>query len=187
MNKNCIESDVIDLIKKLRNSVDVSSNFSAFDDLVKSNIQFVVGNFNTKWLVSICDTYADFGNSEEKRNALYITWFVATLRLADTVMLMHNSQLDTVQVTKLKTSRVPLYDGLKTLHLDRQDTLLNLSKRTHRNMQTTPFLLDIFVAVTKRMKSSNHILLSFMEVTKRPSFVFPEAPLELYDNHGVKE
>ena len=187
MNKVSIESEVIDLIKKLRNSLDISSNFSSFDNLVKSNIHFIVGNFNSKWLVSICDTYADFGNSEEKRNALYVTWFVATLRLADTVNLMHNSQLDNMQVTKLKTSRVPLYDGLKTLHLDKQDTLLNLSKRTHRNMQTTPFLLDIFVEVTKRMKNSNHILLSFMEVTKRPSFIFPEAPLELYDNYGVKE
>lgn len=186
MKKVSVESDIKDLIKKLRNSVNVTLNYRAFDDLVTSNIQFILDNFNTKWLVSICDTYADFGNSEEKRNALYVTWFVATLRLADTVMLMHNSQIDSIQVAKLKTCRIPLYDGLKTLHLDKQDTLLNISKRTQRNMQTTPILLDIFIEVTKRMKASNYTLTTLINVTERPSYVFPEEPSELSDNHGVK-
>lgn len=180
------KEEVIGLIRKLRNSIDPEINFARFDQIIKNQTTDVISSYNTKWLVSICDTYADYGTDIERRNALYVTWLVAMSRLADSLMAVHDIDLNSLQLQHLQSKRVQLYDGIKSLHFNRQDTLLNLAKRTKKNMSETPALLSIYKEVNSRMKVNSFTLSKFIELTGRPSHVLPDNPEDYEDNHGIK-
>lgn len=161
-DKDHLFDEIVSLIKKLRNNIEPQNNFMKFDALVKANSSDILAGFNVKWLTSICDTYADFGDESERRNALYITFIVATTRLADTLFKLHDGKLNMEKVMSHKQKRFLLYDGVKTLHIDKQDTLLNLAKRVKRNMRDTPFLYDIFTTVISRIKSKSYVMNTFI-------------------------
>ena len=52
-----------ELITKLRNREDTDENFQVFHDIIEERGFFILETWNLRWLVSICDTYADYGNA----------------------------------------------------------------------------------------------------------------------------
>lgn len=176
---------VVALIKELRNTRDVESNWPLLKHLVESNVEQIAEVFSSRWLISICDTYADFGSAVEKRNAFIISLLVNMIRVSDTIRYLYENPKNPDRVRELKNSQVPLYDGLVTLHLDRQDTCLNLSKRIIRLLTETPVLLRIYETVIDRALRSASLLSEFAALSQMPERVFPINALEMPDNYGV--
>lgn len=176
---------VVFLIKELRNSRDVQRNWLEMKNLIESNIEQIVLIFSTRWLISICDTYADYGDDVEKRNAFILSIFVNTIRIADTMRCLFKGEMDPDRIQQLKSEQIQLYDGLMTLHLDRQDTCLNLSKRMIRLLKTTPLFLRIYETLVKRALNSKNLLSDFASLSNMPERVFPLNALEMADNYGV--
>jgi len=56
-----------------------------FDDFVCLNIEAIVERYSSRWLVSICDTYADYGSTEERAYAMMIVSFVNFERMVITL------------------------------------------------------------------------------------------------------
>jgi len=70
-------------IKQLRNRRDVEVHWPAFQVLVAENTASVLA-LSSRWLISVCDTFADYGTPVERRNALLLSMFVNMIRVADT-------------------------------------------------------------------------------------------------------
>jgi len=171
-------------IKQLRNRRDVEVHWPAFQVLVAENTASVLA-LSSRWLISVCDTFADYGTPVERRNALLLSMFVNMIRVADTYRYLLDPAVNRARQTELSTGQVSLYDGLVTLHLDRQDTCLNLSKRLVRVLEETPFFLSAYHILVKRMMQADSLLLRFASLSENPERVFPIAPLLMPDNYGV--
>lgn len=171
-------------IRELRNRRDIGTHWPRLQQLIGEN-QAQVLRLSSRWLVSICDTYADYGDPIERRNALMISVLVVTIRIADTYRMGLAPHVDTAMIATLKSERRPLYDGIKTLNIDRQDTCLNLAKRMRRQLTETPFFLRIYETIIARMLRAPSLLGTFAALSDRPGYVFPLNAEELPDNHGV--
>ena len=73
------------------------------------------------------------------------------IRLSDTLYESQNIRPD--RLTAIRAEQLPLFDGLETLHLDRQDTCLNLAKRLTRSLQGDQLLYDIYIELLSRAGS----------------------------------
>jgi hypothetical protein len=152
INKTELDSEIKSLIIRLRRHKNDKKNWLSFRNLIENNIEEVCKTLNTRWLVSIADTYADLGGELERRNALYITIFADYEKLTATRLLMYDLILNSNKLDKLKKHNVvQLWDGMHSFNINRGDMLNNLLHRLRSLMIITPHLLRIFEEVISRM------------------------------------
>jgi hypothetical protein len=179
-----LATQIAALVKELRNSRDVDRNWTAFETLVRGNQEKVVSELSLRWLRSVCDTFADFGNPTERRDALAISVFINMVRLAETVRYLRGPILPG-RLAEAKSKRLPLYEELWTFHLDKQDVYLNLAKRMTRQLQGTGLMEGIWREVIRRFHAGNNVITELRDLSAMPQRYFPLDPLALADNYGV--
>lgn len=172
-------------IRELRNHRDVDLHWPWLHELLETRTADCLRVCNSRWLVSICDTYADFGNEIESRNALLISGFVNTLRIAETCRFICSAQ-SAESIARTRDRIVPLYDGISSFAIDRQDALLNLSKRYERLLRPTPSLQAIRAEIKARCRTHDSVIREFMEMSELPERDLPDRPFEHADNHGIR-
>jgi polysaccharide pyruvyl transferase WcaK-like protein len=143
----------------LRRRVEPAATFLCLRQLVESQLDAVIRQLDARWLVSICDSYADHGDPVEARNALLISTFLTWERLAAT----HSRWSDPTRTTSrvahpIPEANHPLWDGLVTVHLGRGDTTCNLLARYATLLAATPHLLRIWRELLRRIRTHDSIL-----------------------------
>jgi len=171
------------LIAELRNRRNVGDNWRAFEALMDANREDVIANFSSRWLISVCDTYADHAAPITARNALLVSLMFNMMRISDS--LYEESDIRPERVEQIRQGWPPFYDGLHALHLDRQDTCLNAAKRLARALGEDAFLQAIYLELLRRAKANDNMISRFMRRSAKPAWVFPEDPLVIADNYGV--
>lgn len=172
------------LISELRNRRNPDVNWMTFKEFVELNQVEIISSFSSRWLISICDTYADYAGEVQRRNAFLISVLFNLIRLSDT--LYEAEDIRTERVAAIKAGQLPLFDGFQTLHLDKQDTLLNLAKRLSRLLRSDNLFHAIFKELLSRALRNDNLLTRFAAKSERPEWVFPEEALEIPDNYGVR-
>jgi len=163
-----IFKQIYKLIVELRNYRNVDENYDKFKRIVGDNIDEVT-KFNVRWLVSVVDTFADFGNPVVKRNAFMISLFVNIVKIGDTVFWNREPHG--------KVGVVPTFNGLNTVDFNGDNMLLNLSARLNRIMKETPVLWKIWQKIIRsfktdgRTKNANFIKL-FLDRYSKPEWFF---------------
>jgi hypothetical protein len=174
-----------ELIAEIRNSRNLETNLAQFFGLMSERQSEILASFDIRWLVSICDTYADHGSEVERRNALLVSMFVNLLRLAETHRFL-SGPIDSARLEVARGDPIELYEGVSTFSIDRQDVYLNLSKRMARVMPSTPFLYAIWKKIVQRLHSCPNAISVLSSLSQAPERYFPEEPLALPDNYGVR-
>ena len=172
------------LIAELRNRRDPEKNWNAFRTLIELNRDAVTASFSSRWLVSVCDTYADYAEPKRSRNALLISLLFNMIRVSDS--LYESKDIRGDRIDAIKNNQLPLFDGFETLHLDKQDTFLNLAKRLTKALNDDKLLYGIFVELLERAKRNDNLLSRFAGKSARPDLVFPINALEITDNYGIR-
>jgi hypothetical protein len=171
-------------IKELRNSRNLDENWKTFRSVVETNQDSIVANFSLRWLRSICDTYADFGDALERRDALAISSFINMVRLAETVRYMRGPVIPE-KLEATRSGRVELYEELFTFHIHKQDVFLNMAKRMARQLQGTGLMEKIWREVIKRFLRGDNVITELQSLSDMPERYFPLEPLGVKDNYGV--
>ncbi|ARP97998.1 class I SAM-dependent methyltransferase [Pseudorhodoplanes sinuspersici] len=172
------------LIAELRNRREPEKNWNAFRTLIELNCDTVTTTFSSRWLVSICDTYADYAEPKRSRNALLISLLFNMIRVSDS--LYESKDIRGDRIDAIKNDQLPLFDGFVTLHLDKQDTFLNLAKRLTKALSDDKLLYGIFVELLERAKRNDNLLSRFAGNSARPDLVLPLNALEIADNYGIR-
>jgi len=166
------------LIEKLRKEFDLKENWPEFRNVVEKNIDQICEELDTRWLVSICDTYVDFGDSNEKRNAMFIVLIANLEKLWATNLLMYDVKLNSHKLHKLKENKViPLWDGMYSFNINHGDMTNNLYRRLNNLMEGTPVLNKIFLTVLKRLTENDTILANLSKYHKRLFEPYPKRSL----------
>jgi hypothetical protein len=112
---------------------------------------------NTRWLVSILDTYADHADPVTRRNAMLVSLLVTWEKLAWTAQLTTpttGASVDPASLERLATPQ-PLWDGMETLVISPgANAHTNLFQRLRAMLWETPIVALVFATIMERMEAT---------------------------------
>ncbi len=126
----------------LRRGYNTSSNFLLFRRLWNEEANFLVGELDSRWLISACDTFTD--HSEDKEEIAFAcagTLFMNTVKLYETER--HALGATSAQPYKEFTGRVSLFDGLTAFMIGNGDMIKNLAERLRKSGGGCPTALIV--------------------------------------------
>lgn len=152
-------SDVQALIARLRRGADVERDMASFRVAVEMNIEAICRSFNTRQLVSVCDTYADYGDPLEQRNALLVSLLVNGEKISQSYLLWRLNYAAPFAVPDAHVPvRAALWDGMDSFHLDIGDVTNNLFRRLGSLIKGSAHIHHIYEAVIQRLADHPTIL-----------------------------
>jgi len=168
MDKSSIQQDVQDYITDLRKGRNTEARWLSFTQLVEKNLDQICRELDTRWLVSICDTYSDFSDDITRRNALLVVQMVNLEKLWATNLLMYDVSLNKEKLGKLKSNKViPLWDGMYSFNINHGDMTWNLFARMEQLIKETPVIHTIYRTIIERLKENNTALANLNKYHKR--------------------
>ena len=163
-----LQSEIQKLIINLRKGKEKEKNWSRFRELVENNLNEVCKIFDTRWLVSICDTYADFGDPVTRRNAMLVVQTANFEKLWATQLLMYDIKLNEEKIDKLRKNKIiPLWDGMYSFNINHGDMTNNFFARVNDLMLETPVIEAIYQTVIQRIKENDTVLANLNKYHKR--------------------
>lgn len=135
-------------------------SFTAFNNTIENNLNEILKTFDTRWLISIVDTYTRSGEFKDKAEAMLISTFINMLKFWGTDTYF-NKGLSPFDYKKLLYNQYELWDGIITYSPHHGDTYKNLIK----NIQTILYnnntmLFKIFTEVLNKAKNDKGCPLS---------------------------
>jgi len=132
-------------------------------------LRFLLQQLNSRWLISVADTYAD-----HKKSDLYLAISVIISSLLNTVKLYESELLFLKEsnpyqqevIDQVRESRVELFDGIEAFKLGSEDTLMNMMQRVNslpQDIVPTKILLELF----HRLNHNNTVYSRFKKLHTR--------------------
>jgi hypothetical protein len=120
--KHCV------LIINIRRDRELQRSVDAFFLLWSEEAHFLTKTLDIKWLVSACDTFADYsGDDVERATALIGAAIVKTIKIYETEELFRFKRLAPAEWPEYKATH--LFDGLSSFNIGYGDVVVNLKKR----------------------------------------------------------
>lgn len=120
--------------------------------------------FSDRWLLSILDTYIDYGDVIESKNAMIASLFIRYERISGTEAYSCRHYIDNrtdFDEKKIKrNSRVEIWPSILTTHMPVDDYYINLFSRHMYCLRETPNIKNLFVRFVKNAMSSDKSLIS---------------------------
>lgn len=156
---------ILSCIIKSRNNIDVEEVHKLFLESVQLNMLKVL-ELNTRWLISILDTYADCGSELERSNATMVSLMFNQIKILDTYL---NNVADSTIVDKKVRRNRPnrLWDGMVEFNIYRGDMVENLISRIDNNLKTTPHIHAIWKELMMRMEKSKNAFSKLKNIHER--------------------
>ena len=168
------------LILYLRKGKNIEKNWGKFREMVNNDIDRVCQELDTRWLISVCDTFVDYGTPVEKRNAMLVSQLANFEKLWETYLLMFDIKQNPFKVEQLKRNKViPLWDGMYSFNINHGDMTRNLFTRIEKLMVDTPVIQRIYFSVISRIKMNDTILATINKYHKRLFEPYPKRSLLL--------
>lgn len=147
------------IIVCLRRGQEVEENWAKFRELVEADTTAICTGLNTRWLISVCDTYIDMGSEIERRNAMFITMLANMEKIGQSYVNWRVNYDDPFVVPEAHEPRkIQLWDGMTSMHLVIGDVTNNLFRRLETLLEPTPHLRTIYHTVLERIQSRPTIL-----------------------------
>jgi hypothetical protein len=154
-----MEEQVKSLIPLLRKNKYAKDLWVEFRDLIKDHLEEICRDLDTRWLVSVCDTYVDCGDEIYSRNAMMVVQLVNFEKLWATYLLMHDVKENQDKIQQLKKNKViPLWDGMYSFNINHGDMTNNLFYRIETLMKATPEIEAIYREVKNRIEKRGTVL-----------------------------
>ena len=183
MTDSNLQDGVIALVRDLRNHRSVERNWPAFRELVETRLPELLPTLSTRWLISICDTYVDFGEPLRARHAMTISFFINMLRLAETVKFIR-PEVSAEKLAAAKGAPIPLYDEVCTFSIDKQDVFLNLTRRFDALLREDPVMEAIWREILRRLHAGDNVITELAHGSAVEARYFPLDYRGLTDNYG---
>jgi len=152
------------LIIRLRRRPSVK-DWSLFSFYFRSACEEYIPIMNSRWLLSILETYADCAEEPLRNNAMLATVPVTWERFSQT--LIKNAWIVRDNPKKEMYGQKPIYDGLMTQQLLLADTPTNFFKRTMNILESTPIIQMIYVELIKRMLNTKESTLHKLTIASK--------------------
>lgn len=144
----CKYADLKSLIVALRRRGHAPQAFREFHRLVYGNLEEFASTLSTRWIVSVCDTYADHGDRSQRLAGLLVSTFVNMEKFAQTDRVSSCGDA----MPSIDREGHDLWDGMVTLSFSSHaDCHIKLVARLDRELSRVPTVRRFFVEVHQRM------------------------------------
>lgn len=116
---------------------------------------------------------------------MLVSVFANMIRLGDTVVRMRGPISPEGLLALAETPRPFLFSEMRTLHLDREDTFLNMAKRLTILLAETPIILTLYLSILRIVHGHENVVTAFAARSTTPEWVMPIEPLGMADNRGI--
>jgi len=132
-------------------------------------LKFVVENLNSRWLLSVCDTYSDYGDHEESLAASGIVALFTALKLSETQRLIDGLSNSFYSAEYLESFNLPypLWDGMTSYLPLTGDMPNNMFARQLRALGSQPILRRIYIELVGRAIKSDCLFSRFASVNSK--------------------
>jgi len=135
----------------LRRGIDIAYNSKEFFRLLTKYADVLCDHYDTRWLISICDTIADLGTEAQSARAMLIVNLVQCCNIANTVM--HKVVDGRINASLLQSDiKWHTVDGLITADTYQGDMIYNMVQRCNRCIKGDPILRKIWSEIKERLK-----------------------------------
>ena len=156
---------VLECIIKSRREIDTEATTKLFKDTVEKNLDTVL-TMNTRWLISVCDTYADCGNETERSNATMVSLMFNQIKLFDTYLsLVVDHRIDGKKIPNYRTK--PQWGGMWGFNINQGDMVENLINRVNTNLSSTPVIHKIWLRIMDGVADSNNSFAMLKKIHSR--------------------
>ncbi len=123
-------------------------------------------HLNTRWLVAVCDTYADHGNREQRIAALSLSMLINLTKLAETErLLLHDTEYDKNAEDQFQQGFPhSLWDGVTSYLIDTGDMPRNMFARLRSSLAEITPLDAIGDCLINRLQNAPSTMLSRLSV-----------------------
>lgn len=136
-------------------------SYDEFDEFVRSNVKDICEVFNTRWLISVCDTYACCPNKERASGAMIIITMVNMIKLWGTDLCIRDKNIDEELLQRYKINQEEIWDGVITFKLAPDgDMFNNMVKRQLKTLENDKVLSIIYTTILNRCLSKHDCPLS---------------------------
>jgi hypothetical protein len=161
-NIGCLFAMIKHSIIRLRRRT--HNDWPIFSPAIEEHVGDICRHFNTRWLISVVDTYADYGSAVERGNALCISVIGSWEKLALTERTMsdegENAKPAPEKLAEMQRP-LPLWDGMTTMIMTSGANMLpNMFRRINASMCQTPVLQRILLTILQRIESDPSSTLS---------------------------
>jgi hypothetical protein len=106
------------LVVRIRRKLDLAETVPAFLKLWATESEFLTAHLNSRWLISACDTFADYGTDAQKAAAMILVVLINAVKLAETERLSLRDaaslpeKFDAITESHRAKSHIELWDGM---------------------------------------------------------------------------
>lgn len=154
------------LVPRLRRGIETEATWRDFRRCLEEHEAELLATLNTRQLVSVCDTFADYGDPIERRNAMLAAVVVNMEKVAQSYLLWKldydPGAFDTADCAPSR--KVQLWDGMNSFHTVIGDVTSNMFARLHSLLDETPLIAAIFRELLARLERHPTILGSLNRV-----------------------
>ena len=168
MNDDELKKKIVSVISYFRKKNTTERNWIEFKEILETNLDQVCIILDTRWLISVCDTFVDYGSDIERRNAMLVVQFANLEKLWATYLLMYDISLNSEKLNQLKKNKIiPLWDGMYSFNILHGDMTNNMFSRMDLLMKETPVIEKIYQVVLERHKLNDTVLSNLNKYHKR--------------------
>lgn len=152
-----LKEEILTAIISLRRRKDIENQQKIFFNYLNNHNKALAKELNSRWIISIMDTVADYGNPTQRANACLISLFFNGIKVVDSYLYAVGDPIpDRSKVSQ--TSGRPLWDGVMMYQLHKGDMLTNLFSRIRESIKNTPELEVLFIELVRRSNQEQNFL-----------------------------
>ena len=157
------------LTVRIRRSIEREDSVARFLAMWRGHGQFLLTVLDSRWLISACDTIADYGDQEDRALALSGVLLMNTIKLYETERLLR-SPSPVAPDRSNRNLREPLFDGLTKFKIGRGDLIINMLRRLERVVEASAsfsIAAPILSEIVRRSLLHDTVFRRFADVHER--------------------
>lgn len=144
-------------------------DFNKLKKIIEKKIDDYLAVLDNRWLISILDTYNDWGDIHESKNAMIVTTFINMERISCTEKLQIRKMTYPFRIKNPHKRQKNLWSGLKTTNLKADDFYCNFLYRITHTLTDTPVIFKIFQHLFNDAKKNKYS--SFNAICKHSDWI----------------
>jgi hypothetical protein len=153
--------EIVKSIIHLRRGIEVEYHTEKFYSLLDKYQDVLISEFDTRWLISLCDTIVDTGNDADSSSAMTVVLIVNGLNIQAILLEIAGANQPSRDQVR-NTSGRKTWDGMLSAFPTVGDMVFNMMTRAEKNISRSALVLPIWQEIKNRFRDDLSIPVNWL-------------------------
>ena len=153
--------EIVKSIIHLRRGIEVEYHTERFYSLLDKYQDVLISEFDTRWLISLCDTIVDTGNDIDSSSAMTVVLIVNGLNIQAILLEIAGANQPSKDQVR-NTSGRKTWDGMLSAFPTKGDMVFNMMTRAEKNISRSALVLPIWQEIKNRFRDDLSIPVNWL-------------------------